>query len=29
MDGGNGNGKEEAVVFRPGYYYKKEKNRIK
>jgi hypothetical protein len=25
MDGGNGNGKEEAVVYRPGYYYKKEK----
>jgi hypothetical protein len=25
MEGGNGNGKEEAVVFRPGYYYKKEK----
>ena len=25
MEGGNGNGKEVAVVFRPGYYYKKEK----
>jgi hypothetical protein len=27
LDGGNGNGnmKEEAVVFKPGYYYRKEK----
>ncbi len=27
MDGGNGNGtmKEEAMVFKPGYYYRKDK----